>query len=215
MANQTLKVFGRFYKKFRDMLDGTHAEIIAVGHSALPAGAATETTLRDLRTRLMALAAAFDGRDLATETTQLTRATEYTLSEAVGLLTAIEGYLLAGIPVEGIAGGEPVGVQQAALGIRSGEIAGTASAVIATQRLPNIACKLVKLKARSDNAGNVYIGRYDAGAALTTPDGNTDVTTGFELAPGEETGWIPTNNLQNFSRKCNNAGDDLTYMALV
>ena len=91
--------------------------------------------------------------------------------------------------------------------VKSGELAGSASAA----QLPNIACKLAKLKARGDNAGSVYLG----GAGVTKPDGTTDVTTGIELAAGDETGWLPIDNLNRLYRICDNAGDDLTYMVLV
>ncbi len=90
--------------------------------------------------------------------------------------------------------------------ILCGELAGSAVAV----QMPDIACKLVKFKARSDNVGSVYIG----GAGVTKPDGVTDVTTGIQLAAGEETGWLPVDSLNRFYRICDNAGDDLTYLAL-
>lgn len=97
--------------------------------------------------------------------------------------------------------------QETYTSVLNGELQGSASAL----QMPNIACKLVKFKARNDNAGNVYIGK----SGVTLPDGTTDTTTGFELDAGEETGWIPVDNLNRFYRICNNAGDDLTYVALV
>lgn len=90
--------------------------------------------------------------------------------------------------------------------VKSGELQGSASAL----QLPNIACKMVKFKARDDNAGNVYLGA----AGVTLPNGTTDATTGFQLDAGQETGWIPIDNLNRLYRICDNAGDDLTYMAL-
>lgn len=91
--------------------------------------------------------------------------------------------------------------------IVSGELAGSTSAA----QLPDISCQYVNLKAAGDNAGNVYIGA----AGVTAPDGTTDTTTGLELAPGDETGWLPVPNLSVLYRICDNAGDDLTYIALV
>lgn len=88
--------------------------------------------------------------------------------------------------------------------MKSGEIAGSDAAT----QMPSISCKLIKFKARSDNAGKVYIGA----AGVTKPAGSTDVTTGFELAAGEETGLLPVANV--FYMICDNAGDDLTYLAL-
>lgn len=90
--------------------------------------------------------------------------------------------------------------------VASGELQGSASAL----QLPTISCKLVKFKAQYDNAGRVYLG----GAGVTKKDGTTDATTGLELAAGEETGWLPVANLNVFFRICDNAGDDLTYLAL-
>jgi len=87
-----------------------------------------------------------------------------------------------------------------------GELAGSATAL----QLPNIACCMVRFKAVGDNAGNVYLG----GAGVTANDGTTDVTTGFVLDASEETGWMPIDNLNRLFRICDNAGDDLTYIAL-
>lgn len=91
--------------------------------------------------------------------------------------------------------------------IATGELAGAVAAV----RMPNVACKFVKFKATTSNAGNIYIG--DAG--VTVPNGVTDLTTGLELLPADESGWIPIDNLNRFYRICDNLGDDLTYLALV
>ena len=88
----------------------------------------------------------------------------------------------------------------------SGELAGSASAA----QMPNIQAFLVNFKAVSSNAGDVYIG----GQGVTVVDGTTDATTGLELAASEQTGWIPCENLNQFYRICDNAGDNLTYIAL-
>ena len=90
--------------------------------------------------------------------------------------------------------------------VACGELQGSATAL----QMPSVACKMVKFKARNDNAGNVYIG----GSGVTKPDGTTDTTTGIELDAGEETGWLTVSNLNVFYRICDNAGDDLTYLAL-
>jgi len=86
----------------------------------------------------------------------------------------------------------------------SGELAGSVSAV----QMPSITCSMVNFKAVLSNAGNVYIGI----SGVTVVDGTTDTTTGFELGPGDETGFIPVDNLNRFYRISNNAGDDLTYL---
>lgn len=90
--------------------------------------------------------------------------------------------------------------------VKSGEIAGSAAAAV----MPTIACTLVNFKAIASNAGNVYIGA----AGVTIPNGTTDATSGWELDAGQETGWIPVDNLNKFYRICDNAGDDLVYLAL-
>lgn len=91
--------------------------------------------------------------------------------------------------------------------IATGELAGSLSAV----QMPDIACAMVAFKAVGSNAGNVYIGA----SGVTTPDGATDETTGWELAAGEETPWLPVVNLNVFFRICDNAGDDLVYTAML
>lgn len=90
--------------------------------------------------------------------------------------------------------------------VKSGELAGSATAV----QMPDKSCQAVKFKAEASNVGKVYIG----GAGVTVPDGTTDATSGMELAAGAETGWIPVSNLNAFFRICDNAGDDLEYIAL-
>lgn len=89
----------------------------------------------------------------------------------------------------------------------SGELAG---AVAATQ-MPSVACEAVNFKAAYDNAGRVYIGI----AGVTVANGATDTTTGIQLSAGEETGWLPCDNLNRFYRISDNAGDDVTYLAAI
>lgn len=99
---------------------------------------------------------------------------------------------------------QPVVVQEYTV-FPTGELAGSATAV----QMPNVPCSMVNFKAVLDNAGNVCVG----GAGVTLPDGTTDTTTGFQLGPGDETGFLPADNLNRFYRICDNAGDDLTYMS--
>ena len=91
-------------------------------------------------------------------------------------------------------------------GVATGELAGSATAA----QMPNVPCNMARLKARDDNAGNVYIG----GAGVTLPDGTTDITTGFMLDAGDEI-LLQVDNLNRLYRICDNAGDDLTYIALT
>lgn len=92
-------------------------------------------------------------------------------------------------------------------GPKSGELAGSTGGA----QMPNVPCSYARFKARSDNSGSVYIG---TSVAITKADGVTDTTTGFELASGDDTGWIPVDNLNRFWRRTDNAGDDLTYLCL-
>jgi hypothetical protein len=97
--------------------------------------------------------------------------------------------------------------QYANNGVASGELAGSATVV----QCPSVACVLARIKAVKSNVGNVYLG----GAGATKVDGTTDATSGLELGPGEETGWMPIQNLNKFYYICDNAGDDLTYLVIT
>lgn len=88
----------------------------------------------------------------------------------------------------------------------SGEVQGGTTAF----QLPSVSCSYVNIKAATGNSGNVYLG----GAGVTVPDGSTDTTSGFVLDAGQETGWLPIENLDNLYAICDNNGDDLTYMIL-
>jgi len=90
--------------------------------------------------------------------------------------------------------------------IVSGELAGSATAV----QMPNIACQMVMFVADNGNAGDVYIG----GAGVTVADGTTDVTSGYQLKASAQTPWIPCQNMNQLYRICDNAGDDLLYLAI-
>jgi hypothetical protein len=90
--------------------------------------------------------------------------------------------------------------------VQSGEKSGSATAV----QLPDIPCRAVAIGALSDNAGSVWIG----GAGVTVADGTTDTTSGLQLQPGEVMQFVPVANLNVFYIICDNAGDDITYLAL-
>jgi hypothetical protein len=90
--------------------------------------------------------------------------------------------------------------------VLSGFIEGSTDA----KRLPSIDIRLVKIKACNTNSGNIYLG----GAGVTKPADTDDQTSGIELIGGDETGWLPIDNLNQLYIICDNAGDDLTYLAL-
>ena len=90
--------------------------------------------------------------------------------------------------------------------IQVGEVSGSATAVV----LPSVECSLVVIKAVSTNAGGVYVG----GSGVTVVNTTTDTTSGLELEAGDSTPWIPISNLNLLFIICDNAGDDITYLAL-
>jgi hypothetical protein len=97
-------------------------------------------------------------------------------------------------------------MEQAYKTVLTGELAGTATAV----QMPDIPCAKVKFKAVKTNTGNVYIG----GAGVTkVGGGSNNETAGYELDAGEETDWLPVDNLNKFYRICDSAGDELVYIA--
>lgn len=100
----------------------------------------------------------------------------------------------------------PIFVAQDVTSISFGELQGATSAT----QLPNVPCGYAVIKARSDNAGSVFIGK----STVTAPDGTTDTTTGIELDAGQAELFF-VENLNFLYRICENAGDDCTYMAYV
>lgn len=107
----------------------------------------------------------------------------------------------------GQSGSSPTAVvveQKSYTTVANGELAGSTNAA----QMQDIACKLVKFKASYDNVGRVYIGA----SGVTVANGSTDTSTGLQLSAGDETGWIPVDNLNRLYRICDNAGDDLTYL---
>jgi hypothetical protein len=91
--------------------------------------------------------------------------------------------------------------------VSSGEIQGSATAA----QCPDISCRAVTFKARANNSGNVYIG----GPGVTVPDGTSDATSGVEMQPGDWLQFGPVSNVNIFYYICDNAGDDLGYLAFL
>ena len=91
--------------------------------------------------------------------------------------------------------------------VASGELAGS----VTTTQCPDITCNAVQFMALTDNVGNVYIG----GPGVTVPNGVTDTTSGVPLAAGNPLQFIPCRNLKMFYYICDNAGDDLVYLAIT
>jgi len=90
--------------------------------------------------------------------------------------------------------------------VYTGERAGSVTAV----QLPDRTCRMVMFIAAKSNAGNVYIG----GSGVTKAAGTTTATAGYELQAGGQTPWIPIRNVNLIYMICDNAGDDLLWMAI-
>ena len=91
--------------------------------------------------------------------------------------------------------------------VYTGERAGSATAV----QLASQSCRLAMFIAPNGNAGDVYLG---GGSDVTVAAGTTTATAGYELQPGGQTPWIPISNVDLIWIICDNAGDDLLWMAL-
>ena len=91
--------------------------------------------------------------------------------------------------------------------VATGQLAGSATAA----QMPAIESKMVNIKSQVANAANIYIGA--SGVTVVSAD-TTNTTTGLVLDAGQETGWIPVDNLDTFYYICDNASDELTYMVI-
>lgn len=91
--------------------------------------------------------------------------------------------------------------------VQVGELQG----VTISTRLPDIRCRLAQFKAAGDNPSNVYLG---CSCGITTPQGTTNTTTGYELRPGDKTPIIPVSNLNHLYRICDSVNDKLLYRVL-
>lgn len=78
-------------------------------------------------------------------------------------------------------------------GKRSGSVTGG--------QMPAQPCRYVCFKAEADNAGKVYVGPKE--------------TLIWPLGPGEESGWLPCEDLSEFHYRTTDAGDSFTYLLLV
>ena len=89
--------------------------------------------------------------------------------------------------------------------IATGEVQGGTTAA----QLPDIPCAGVMIKAQSDNATNVYIGTEN----VTVNRGHTNETTGWELDAGDETRFLPIDNLNKLWMITDANADDIIYIA--
>ena len=121
---------------------------------------------------------------------------------AIGKLAANSGVDIGDVDVTSTV--HPAGIST----IAHGERAGSETAV----QLATAAAKYVRLKARVSNTGSIWIGNSNA---VTKGAGTTTTTCGFQLAAGEDTGWLPATNLNLFWIICDNATDHVTYMVIA
>jgi len=90
--------------------------------------------------------------------------------------------------------------------IVTGEVQGGTAAV----QMPDIPCAMIKIKALSNNAGNVYLG---SSSSMTRAGTTTNTTMGYELDAGQETDWLPIDNLNKLWMRTDNNADDVCYIA--
>jgi len=95
-------------------------------------------------------------------------------------------------------------------GVVSGQIGASTTAA----QCSDIDLELVNFKAGEGNTGYVYVGNANV---TVKSDGDTNATTGFMLGAGDETGFIPTNNLNNFYLITDDDGTsaDTTYIGVL
>ena len=90
--------------------------------------------------------------------------------------------------------------------IVSGEVQGGTTAA----QMPDVPCALIKIKALSNNSGNVYLG---ADSSVSIAGTVTSNTMGYELDAGQETDWLPIDNLNKLWMITDANADDICYIA--
>jgi len=90
--------------------------------------------------------------------------------------------------------------------IVSGEVQGGTTAA----QMPDVPCALIKIKALSNNSGNVYLG---ADSSVSIAGTVTSNTMGYELDAGQETDWLPIDNLNKLWMITDANADDVCYIA--
>src|SRR5262245_50382464 len=92
----------------------------------------------------------------------------------------------------------------------SGEVAGSLTAAQLPAGLQR-KCKRVLIRARSDNAGSVFVG-FTSG--VTIANGSTDTTTGIELDATDDALSLDIQDSAQVWYICDNAGDDFTIIVM-
>jgi len=82
---------------------------------------------------------------------------------------------------------------------------GLVTGTYAISQLPDIPCSMVRFKARSSNAGSIFIGsQYTTGSVFSMP---------YELDAGDDTGWFETDNLNRYYQGGSSGTSYLAYWA--
>ncbi len=74
-------------------------------------------------------------------------------------------------------------------------------------RLTSRPFTMVRFKAASANAASIFVAAATESATLT-------VANGFEIEPGDDTGWIPIDNLNLLEAISASSNQKLQYMAV-
>ena len=77
----------------------------------------------------------------------------------------------------------------------------------AVVKLPNIKATMIRIKALSTNADSIYIADKSNSATLTTANG-------YELEPGDDTGWMPIANLDRIELISGTAAQSIRYICI-
>ncbi len=74
-------------------------------------------------------------------------------------------------------------------------------------KLPNIQATMIRIKALSTNADSIYIADKGNSAVLSAANG-------YELEPGDDTGWMPLANLDRVELISGTAAQSIRYICL-
>lgn len=86
-------------------------------------------------------------------------------------------------------------------------VTGELNLVATATQFPNVPSNYALIKAKSTNAGLVFIGR----TGVTVPNGTTSTTAGYPLAAGQEM-IAPVRNLNQLFGIAATAGDNVSYI---
>jgi hypothetical protein len=115
------------------------------------------------------------------------------------------------VSVQGVSGGTAVKVDGSAVTQPVEQQTYTAPAIAqvtsgtSSAQFSSVPCKFARFKALAVNTGKCYIG---VATGVTTG-------TGFELQAGDDTGWIPVDNISRFWHIADTASQKIAYLVLI